>query len=39
MPVRGDDPLRGPPANVLVTLIDGDPVPRVIDFGVAEAID
>ncbi len=25
------------PANVLVTLIDGKPVPRVIDFGVAKA--
>jgi WD40 repeat protein len=26
------------PANILVTLIDGRPVPRVIDFGVAKAI-
>ena len=25
------------PANILVTLIDGKPVPRVIDFGVAKA--
>jgi serine/threonine protein kinase/Flp pilus assembly protein TadD len=25
------------PANILVTLIDGRPVPRVIDFGVAKA--
>ncbi len=27
------------PSNVLVTLIDGQPVPKVIDFGVAKAID
>jgi serine/threonine protein kinase len=27
------------PSNVLVTLIDGRPVPKVIDFGVAKAID
>jgi eukaryotic-like serine/threonine-protein kinase len=27
------------PANVLVTLIDGEPVPKVIDFGVARAVD
>jgi serine/threonine protein kinase/tetratricopeptide (TPR) repeat protein len=27
------------PSNVLVTLHDGEPVPRVIDFGVAKAID
>jgi eukaryotic-like serine/threonine-protein kinase len=26
------------PANILVTLIDGIPVPKVIDFGVAKAI-
>ncbi|MFN7730540.1 MAG: serine/threonine-protein kinase [Pirellula sp.] len=26
------------PANILVTLIDGTPVPKVIDFGVAKAI-
>ncbi len=26
------------PANVLVTLIDGKPIPKVIDFGVAKAI-
>ena len=25
------------PANILVTLIDGKPVPKVIDFGVAKA--
>ena len=25
------------PANILVTLVDGEPVPRVIDFGVAKA--
>ena len=25
------------PANILVTLIDGEPVPKVIDFGVAKA--
>ena len=25
------------PANILVTLIDGRPVPKVIDFGVAGA--
>jgi serine/threonine protein kinase len=27
------------PSNVLVTLIDAKPVPKVIDFGVAKAID
>jgi serine/threonine protein kinase/tetratricopeptide (TPR) repeat protein len=27
------------PSNVLVTLIDGRPVPKVIDFGVAKATD
>jgi serine/threonine protein kinase len=27
------------PSNVLVTLHDGEPVPKVIDFGVAKAID
>ena len=27
------------PSNVLVTLYDGRPVPKVIDFGVAKAID
>jgi serine/threonine protein kinase/tetratricopeptide (TPR) repeat protein len=27
------------PSNVLVTLIDGKPLPKVIDFGVAKAID
>ena len=27
------------PSNVLVTLVDGEPVPKVIDFGVAKAID
>lgn len=27
------------PSNVLVTLIDGEPVPRVIDFGLAKAVD
>ena len=27
------------PSNVLVTLSDGKPVPKVIDFGVAKAID
>ncbi len=27
------------PSNVLVTLVDGRPVPKVIDFGVAKAID
>ena len=26
------------PANILVTLIDGRPIPKVIDFGVAKAI-
>ncbi|HEX9047695.1 MAG TPA: serine/threonine-protein kinase [Verrucomicrobiae bacterium] len=26
------------PSNVLVTLIDGQPVPKVIDFGIAKAI-
>ena len=27
------------PSNVLVTMVDGKPVPKVIDFGVAKAID
>jgi serine/threonine protein kinase/tetratricopeptide (TPR) repeat protein len=27
------------PSNVLITLVDGQPVPKVIDFGVAKAID
>ncbi len=27
------------PSNVLVTLYDGKPVPKIIDFGVAKAID
>jgi serine/threonine protein kinase/tetratricopeptide (TPR) repeat protein len=27
------------PSNVLVTTVDGQPVPKVIDFGVAKAID
>jgi eukaryotic-like serine/threonine-protein kinase len=27
------------PANILVTLVDGAPVPKVIDFGVAKAIE
>ena len=27
------------PSNVLVTLVDGKPVPKVIDFGVAKAVD
>jgi tetratricopeptide (TPR) repeat protein len=27
------------PSNVLVTMIDGRPVPKVIDFGVARAVD
>jgi serine/threonine protein kinase len=27
------------PSNILVTVIDGHPVPKVIDFGVAKAID
>jgi serine/threonine protein kinase/tetratricopeptide (TPR) repeat protein len=27
------------PSNVLVTLHDGEPVPKVIDFGVAKALD
>ena len=26
------------PSNVLVTMIDGKPVPKVIDFGVAKAV-
>jgi serine/threonine protein kinase len=25
------------PANILITLIDGKPVPKVIDFGLAKA--
>ena len=27
------------PSNVLVTLVDGQPVPKVIDFGIAKATD
>ena len=27
------------PSNILVTLHDGEPVPKVIDFGIAKAID
>jgi hypothetical protein len=27
------------PSNVLVTLHDGEPVPKVIDFGIAKAVD
>jgi serine/threonine protein kinase len=27
------------PSNVLVTVVDGKPVPKVIDFGIAKAID
>jgi serine/threonine protein kinase/tetratricopeptide (TPR) repeat protein len=27
------------PSNVLVTILDGKPVPKVIDFGIAKAID
>ncbi len=27
------------PSNVLVTMYDGKPVPKVIDFGIAKAID
>jgi serine/threonine protein kinase len=27
------------PSNVLVTLVDGRPIPKVIDFGIAKAID
>jgi serine/threonine protein kinase/lipopolysaccharide biosynthesis regulator YciM len=27
------------PSNILVTLVDGRPVPKVIDFGIAKAID
>ena len=27
------------PGNILVTLVDGRPVPKVIDFGIAKAID
>ena len=27
------------PSNVMVTLYDGVPVPKVIDFGVAKAIE
>jgi tetratricopeptide (TPR) repeat protein len=27
------------PSNVLVTVVDGRPVPKVIDFGVAKAVD
>ncbi|MBY0307583.1 MAG: serine/threonine protein kinase, partial [Phycisphaerales bacterium] len=27
------------PSNILVTMVDGRPVPKVIDFGIAKAID
>lgn len=27
------------PSNVLVTVIDGEPIPRVIDFGLAKAVE
>jgi serine/threonine protein kinase len=27
------------PSNVMITMVDGKPVPKVIDFGVAKAID
>ena len=27
------------PTNILVTLQDGEPVPKIIDFGIAKAID
>ncbi len=27
------------PSNVLVTILDGQPVPKVIDFGIAKAIE
>ena len=27
------------PSNILVTIIDGQPVPKVIDFGIAKAIE
>jgi WD40 repeat protein/serine/threonine protein kinase len=27
------------PSNVLVTMLDGEPVPKVIDFGIAKAIE
>jgi serine/threonine protein kinase len=27
------------PSNVLVTVYDGKPIPKVIDFGVAKAVD
>ncbi|MDG3008333.1 serine/threonine-protein kinase [Paludisphaera mucosa] len=27
------------PSNILVTLYDGEPVPKVIDFGIAKAVD
>src|SRR5262249_52391958 len=27
------------PSNVLVTLYDGKPVPKIIDFGIAKAVD
>ncbi len=27
------------PSNVLVTVVDGKPVPKVIDFGIAKAVD
>ena len=29
---------RSKPSNILVTQVDGNPVPKIIDFGVAKAI-
>ena len=36
---EGNHPSRHKPSNVLVTLHDDTPVPKVIDFGVAKALD
>ena len=27
------------PSNILITLHDGEPIPKVIDFGIAKAMD
>ncbi len=37
-PPEGDHPPRLKPSNVLVTLHDGTPVVKVIDFGIAKAL-
>lgn len=38
MPKGDTMPVSLKPSNILVTLHDGEPVPKVIDFGVAKAL-